>query len=110
MEGDWPAQAYRYIFTANTFHIVSRPQVELCIRRVCETLLPDGRFLVYGPFNYHGTYTSDSNREFDLSLKARDIAMGIRDQEWVVERFAEHGRELIHDHAMPANNRILVFG
>ena len=36
--------------------------------------------------------------------------MGIRDQEWVVERFAEHGRELIHDHAMPANNRILVFG
>ena len=110
VEGDWPAQAYRYIFTANTFHIVSRPQVELCIRRVCETLLPDGRFLVYGPFNYHGTYTSDSNREFDLSLKARDIAMGIRDQEWVVERFAEHGRELIHDHAMPANNRILVFG
>ncbi|HEX5677876.1 MAG TPA: DUF938 domain-containing protein [Alcanivorax sp.] len=110
VEGDWPEQAYRYIFTANTFHILSRPQVEHCIHRVCEQLLPGGRFLVYGPFNYRGTYTSDSNRQFDLSLKARDIAMGIRDQEWVVRRFAEHGRELLGDHEMPANNRVLVFG
>ncbi len=57
VDDHWPERTYRYIFTANTFHIMSRPQVERCIHRVCEQLLPDGRFLVYGPFNYQGTYT-----------------------------------------------------
>ncbi len=110
VEGDWPDQTYRYIFTANTFHILPRPLVERCIQQACRQLLPDGRFLVYGPFNYQGTYTSESNRRFDLALKANDIAMGLRDQEWVVERFAEHGRALLDDREMPANNRLLVFG
>jgi len=110
VEGDWPDHTYRYIFTANTFHIMSRPLVERCIARVCDLLSPDGRFVVYGPFNYQGTYTSDSNRQFDLALKARDLAMGLRDQEWVVERFAAHGRSLLGDHEMPANNRVLAFG
>lgn len=108
-EGDWPAQRYRYIFTANTFHILSLPLVERAIARSCECLLPEGYFLVYGPFNHGGRCTSDSNRAFDLSLKTRDLAMGLRDREWVVEQFSRRGRGLLADHAMPANNRLLVF-
>lgn len=109
VEGEWPARRYRYIFTANTFHILSRPLVERAIARICEHLLADGYCLIYGPFNVGGRYTSDSNRAFDLSLKTRDLAMGLRDQEWVVEQFTRHGRGLLADHAMPANNRLLVF-
>ena len=105
----WPLGPFEYIFTANTFHIMSAEQVALCIEQACQRLTGQGRFLVYGPFHYQGRPTSDSNRQFDESLKARDPAMGIRDQEWVVARFAEHRRALLGDHAMPANNRVLVF-
>ena len=106
----WPLGPFEYIFTANTFHIMSADQVTLCIEQACRRLSARGRFCVYGPFHYHGQPTSDSNRRFDQSLQARDPAMGIRDQEWVVARFADQGRALLGDHAMPANNRVLVFG
>lgn len=74
------------------------------VRRV---LRPGGYFCLYGPFNYQGNYTSDSNREFDLWLKQRDPAMGIRD----VEAIQALAQDLtpIADHAMPANNRLLVW-
>jgi hypothetical protein len=39
-----------------------------------------------------------------------DDNRGIRDHEWVVEQFARQHRQLLADHEMPANNRLLVFG
>ena len=109
VSGDWPAGPYRYLFTANTFHIMSAEQVSRCIEHGCERLEAGGAFLVYGPFNYDGRYTSESNARFDAWLKAAGSHRGIRDQEWVVEAFSRHGATLRADHAMPANNRILVF-
>ena len=106
----WPDGPFDYLLTVNTFHIMSRDQVMHCIDQACRRLTSGGRFVVYGPFRYGGQPTTDSNRRFDESLRARDPAMGLRDQEWVVARFADHGRALLGDHAMPANNRVLVFG
>jgi hypothetical protein len=37
----------------------------------------------YGPFNYGGAFTTDSNRRFDGWLKSRNAASGIRDFEAV---------------------------
>lgn len=108
--GLWPDGPFEYLFTANTFHIMAAPLVERCIQEGCQRLTEHGRFLVYGPFNYDGAYTSDSNRQFDQWLKGMDSARGIRDQEWIVERFARQQRTLLADHEMPANNRMLVFG
>jgi len=65
--------------------------------------------VVYGPFNYDGDFTSDSNARFDGWLRARNPASGLRDQSWVVEQMQTAGLTLIADHAMPANNRTLVF-
>ncbi|ASK33141.1 methylase (plasmid) [Alcanivorax sp. N3-2A] len=109
-EGHWPEQQYDYIYTANTFHIMAKPLVRRCIRQMAAHLRPDGRVFVYGPFNQAGNYTSDSNRRFDLHLKQRDLAMGLRDQEWVVAEFTGHRLGLLATHEMPANNRLLVFG
>ncbi|ARB44916.1 DUF938 domain-containing protein [Alloalcanivorax xenomutans] len=109
VQGRWPEHRFRHIYTANTFHILSRPLVERCVQRLCEHLTPQARAYIYGPFNYQGHYTSDSNRRFDLHLKSQSLSMGIRDQEWVAALFARHGRVLLADHAMPANNRLLVF-
>ncbi len=106
----WPTGPFDYLFTANTFHIMAAPLVKTCIEEGCRHLTEQGLFLIYGPFNYGGHYTSDSNRRFDRWLKEVDMDRGIRDQEWVVEQFARQQRELLADHEMPANNRLLVFG
>jgi len=64
---------------------------------------------VYGPFRYGGGFTTESNAAFDLDLKARDPASGIRDFEAVNELAEKQGLTLLADHAMPANNQTLVW-
>lgn len=106
----WPDGPYDAIFTANTFHIMSRPLVQRCISQAAQCLTSDGQLFVYGPFNYQGQFTSDSNARFNDWLQQRDPDSAIRDIEWVCEQMQAHGLRLQHDHAMPANNRLLVFG
>jgi hypothetical protein len=64
---------------------------------------------IYGPFNRHGRYSSDSNAAFDAWLKARGAHMGIRDAEAVDALAAAAGFALVDDVAMPANNRCRVW-
>jgi cyclopropane fatty-acyl-phospholipid synthase-like methyltransferase len=97
------------IFSANTCHIMHWPMVEDFISGVGKLLGKNGKFCLYGPFNYHGNFTSESNEHFDQWLKQRDPLSGIRDQEAILILAKNAGLELIADHAMPANNRLLVF-
>ena len=110
--GPWPAAGTAdAVFTANTLHIMGWPEVEALFAGV-GTLLRDvagGTLVVYGPFNYGGAYSSDSNREFDAWLAARDPRSAIRDFEAVEALAARAGLHLGADVAMPANNRCLVF-
>jgi hypothetical protein len=64
---------------------------------------------LYGPFNYNGTFTSDSNKQFDSWLKSRDPASGIRDFEMIAELANANGFALVDDNEMPVNNRLLVW-
>lgn len=106
---DWPANSVDGIFSANTAHIMSESSALAMLNGVARTLKSGGRFCLYGPFLYAGQHTSDSNIQFDAWLKSRDPQSGVRD----AEQLAEHGRSvglsLERDHAMPANNRILVW-
>ena len=103
----WP-QGHDAVFTANTIHIMSWPLVEKFFAGVGRTLPSAGRLCIYGPFNYAGAYTSDSNARFDQWLRQRDPLSGIRDIEALQELAQDHGLALLADHAMPANNRLLV--
>ena len=106
----WPhINAVDGIFSANTCHIMSWSMVEDFFEGVGNTLKSGGRFCLYGPFNYHGQFTNDSNARFDQWLKQRDPLSGIRDHEAIVALAAKAGLTLLEDHAMPANNRTLVF-
>ncbi len=105
----WPGVQFDAVFTANTLHIVSWPHVESMFAAIGKVLAPGGVLAVYGPFNYGGRYTSDSNARFDAWLKARDPAGGIRDFENVDALARSHGCILQHDISMPANNRALVW-
>lgn len=108
-ETPWPVQAINGAFSANTAHIMSWQEVEAMFQGVAARLAPGGHFCLYGPFNYDGQYTSDSNRQFDQHLRARAGHMGIRDVQ-ALEKLAEDvGMTFESDFEMPANNRLLVW-
>lgn len=108
-DADWPVAEVDAVFNANTVHIVGWPAVERLFAGVGRVLAPGGLLCLYGPFNYGGTFTSESNARFDAWLKARDPVSGVRDFE-ALDRLAHaQGLVLERDIEMPVNNRTLVW-
>ena len=105
----WPARRFDAAYSANTLHIMGWGEVEQFFQLVSAVLEPQSRLIVYGPFNYGGCYTSDSNAAFDAQLRADDPRRGIRDFEAVDALARAQGFLLSADLAMPANNRCLVW-
>jgi len=97
------------LFSANTLHIMGWSDVDALFALLPALLEPQATVVVYGPFNYRGAYTSDSNRDFDAWLRARDPRSGIRDFESVDALARAAGLRLLDDVAMPANNRCLAW-
>jgi cyclopropane fatty-acyl-phospholipid synthase-like methyltransferase len=109
MDKAWPKLEVDAVFSANTCHIMSWPQVERLFAGVAALLPAGGVFALYGPFNYHGKHTSESNARFDAMLRARDPMSGLRDFDAIAALAGRAGLTLAEDNAMPANNRLLVF-
>ncbi|AOY86801.1 methylase [Marinobacter salinus] len=105
----WPVDSFRWVFSANTAHIMAWNEVEQMFHHIGERLPKDGAFCLYGPFNHQGQFSSDSNRQFDQHLRARAPHMGIRDLEDLSALAEAVGLILAANYAMPANNRLLVF-
>lgn len=104
----WPELKVDAVFSANTCHILSWPQVERMFHgigsiRTLKTLC------LYGPFSYGGKHTSESNARFDAILRARDPLSGLRDFDDIARLAERAGLILLEDNAMPANNRLLVW-
>ena len=108
-QSELPPGEYDMIYSANTAHIMDWNSVIRMFRVVGEKLKTGGVFCLYGPFNYKGSYTSDSNARFDQWLKMRDPDSGIRDFEALDQEADKNRLKLIADHEMPANNRTLVW-
>ena len=97
------------IYSANTLHIVSWPEVISFFDGVASLIKPESKLILYGPFRYNGGYTSNGNAEFDLWLKQRNSESGIREFEKVNELAEKAGLTLSVDIDMPANNQLLVW-
>jgi len=108
-ESPWPAAQVDAIFNANTVHIVAWPAVERMFFGIGRVLTAGGILCLYGPFNYGGQFTSESNARFDVWLKNRDPVSGVRDFEAINQLAETQGLTLLRDIAMPANNRSLVW-
>jgi cyclopropane fatty-acyl-phospholipid synthase-like methyltransferase len=108
-DADWPCQPVDAVFSANTLHIMSMEEVEQLFTRLPAYLKPEATLCFYGPFNYNGAYTSDSNASFDVWLKNRNPLSCIKNFEEILQLAAAINCTLLADHAMPANNRCLVF-
>ncbi len=104
-----PNQYFDFMFTANTLHIMSWHEVEQLFTFVGKQLNTGGCFIVYGPFNYKGQYTSESNKRFDGWLKQLAGDSSIKHFEAIEKLANQHDMQLLKDITMPANNRILVW-
>lgn len=105
----WPLEKADMVFSANTVHIMSWPEVVCMFDGLGKVLKAGGVFCLYGPFNYNNKYTSESNARFDIWLKERDPKSGIRNFEDLNERAQQAGLGLFKDVEMPENNRMLVW-
>ena len=109
MQNNWPELKVDAIFSANTLHIMSLAEVQVLFKKAPPLLQDNGILLAYGPFNYHGQYTSESNRQFDAWLKSRDPNSGIKGFSVLDELAQKNGLQLQTDYEMPANNRLLFW-
>ena len=107
--GPWPVEQFDAVFSANTLHIMGWPEVEQMFANMRMSLAPTAKLAIYGPFNYAGMFTSESNIAFDRALRTEAPHRGIRDFEKVDALARTIGMELIADIAMPANNRTLLW-
>lgn len=105
----WPLCKYDLVYTANTSHIMSWPEVILMIEMVADILNDDGLFICYSPFKFKGEFTTKSNHNFDDFLKQQKSSMGIRDCEAIKDEASKNKILFLNKHDMPANNHILVF-
>lgn len=96
-------------FTANTCHIMAWSSVVNMFAGLDSAMEPNATLAIYGPFNYNGKFTSESNAGFDQWLKQKAHHQGIRDFEAINKLAGKIGLSLIEDNEMPANNRLLVW-
>jgi SAM-dependent methyltransferase len=108
-QGRWPVERADAIFNANMIHI-SPWAATLGLFAGAERLLATGAPLVtYGPYKLHGEHVSESNVEFDASLRERDPSFGVRDVDEVSTVAEARGFTLEERVPMPANNFTLIF-
>ena len=115
MAAQWPAdgpafaEPFDAIYCANMLHISPWATCAGLMRGSAQHLAPDGVLIVYGPFLEDGVPTSPGNLAFDISLRERDAAWGIRPLHEVTAEARAQGLALSERHAMPASNLLLVF-
>ena len=105
----WPCRDLEAIFAANVVQCMRWEAVEAMFRGVAAALTRDGVFLLYGPFNRDGQFTSAGNAQLDAWARSLDAGFGLRDRAALESLAHQHRLALCDDHAMPANNRLLCW-
>ncbi len=97
------------VFCANMIHIAPWDCCAGLMSGAARHLTPHGRLITYGPYLEDEVETSPGNLAFDVSLRARNPAWGIRRREDVEKVAGRAGLTLTERVAMPANNLLLVW-
>ena len=108
---DWNTvkQKFDLIYTANTLHIMSAQEVQAFFKGLPVISDSQSLLVIYGPFKYRGQFTSESNQDFDQSLRSRDVGSCIKDFEEIERLANQQGFEIVLDQTMPANNQCLIW-
>ena len=97
------------IYCANMLHIAPWAATAALMQGCGRHLAQDGLLILYGPYLEDAVPTAPGNVAFDLDLRRRDPAWGIRRLEDVVAQAETAGMGLQARHPMPANNLLLFF-
>jgi len=105
----WPLERADTVLCCNMIHIAPWEAAVGLVVGAGRILPKDGTLYLYGPYRRGGRHTAPSNEAFDLDLRGRDAAWGVRDLEAVaaLAEARDFGLPEIID--MPANNLSLVF-
>lgn len=104
----WPITRADAVVSINMLHIAPWSACTALIEGAARILPSRGLLFLYGPFRVEGRFTTESNRRFDASLRARNPEWGVRDlAEILAESRDAFSLEATVD--MPANNLSLVF-
>jgi SAM-dependent methyltransferase len=109
VRADWGIAQVDAVFNANMIHIAPWECALALFEGVGRVLVPDGVFVLYGPFRISGAHTAPSNETFDHGLKSRDQRWGVRDIDDLLPLARSANLVFRERVVMPANNQCLVF-
>jgi SAM-dependent methyltransferase len=105
----WPQEAVDAVICINMVHISPWAATEGLMAGAGRVLRRGGELFLYGPFLEADAPTAPSNLAFDLNLKGRNPAWGLRDLAAVDAVAAANGLGQVLRVAMPANNLTVAF-
>ena len=105
----WPIEEADAIFCANMVHISPWETTLGLLDGASRSLKIDMPLILYGPYRVKGVPTAPSNESFDISLRTRNPAWGIRHLEDVLDEAHSRGLSFERTVQMPANNLIVIF-
>ncbi len=107
--GTWPITQADAVLCINMVHISPWAATLGLLDGAARLLGPGAPLYLYGPYRRAGVATAPSNEAFDMSLKARNRAWGLRNLEDVAAEAERHSLRLDRVIEMPANNLSVVF-
>lgn len=108
-KGDWPLFDAAAVLCVNMIHIAPWAAAKGLFAGAGRVLVPGAPLILYGPYLERGVPTTQSNLDFDRSLKDRDPQWGLRELSAVDQLASQHGFAQTARHQMPANNLTVVY-
>ncbi len=105
----WPLEHADAVLCCNMIHIAPWEAALGLVAGAGRIVPKGGTLYLYGPYRRGGRHTAPSNEAFDLDLRRRNPAWGVRDLEAVTALAQAQGFGLPEIIDMPANNLSLVF-
>lgn len=106
-----PEKSFAAIFCINIFQVAPISIADGMMQCAAHLLTDNGLLLIYGPFQLHGQYATDSNKVFDETLRSAGVTeWGLKDVADLKKAAANHGLALKEQIEMPSNNFSLIFG
>ena len=97
-----------FILLVNLLHLVSESEATVIIDGISQSLILNGRCVIYGPFMREGFLTSNGDKVFHQSLIKADPDIGYKDDTWLLDLFHKHNLNTIKIVNMPANNLAFI--
>jgi hypothetical protein len=105
----WPEGPFDAVVAINLIHISPWAATEGLMAGAASRLRAGGLVFLYGPFIEEDVETAASNLAFDLDLRTRNTAWGLRRLAAVKALAEQRGLVLAARHALPANNLAVLF-